>query len=213
MGREIVEGRFDFSDADEDMHSAVERGVTDRLGDLGAKLHAGRSRNDLVVADLRLWLLEAASGIRAQLAEMIRVLVARAREHDRTVMPGTTHARFAQPVTLGLHLLAHASALARDDGRFAQWAERTDVSPLGAGAIATSTLGLDPAATATRLGFARAFTNSIDAVGDRDFVQEFLADAAICATHLSRLAADLARWTTRRWAGPSSTRPTPPGPA
>jgi argininosuccinate lyase len=195
VGREIAEGRFVFADADEDVHSAVERGVTDRLGDLGAKLHAGRSRNDLVVTDLRLWLLEAAAGIRSQLAEMIGALVSRAREHDRAVMPGTTHGRFAQPVTLGHHLLSHATALARDDERFAQWVERSAVSPLGAGAIATSTLGLNPHAAAARLGFARAFANSIDAVGDRDFVQEFVADAAICATHLSRLAADLARWT------------------
>ena len=111
-------------------------------------------------------------------------------------MPGTTHARAAQPVTLGHHLLAHAWALLRDLERFDQWADRTSVSPLGAGALATSTLGLDPAATAGAARVrARRSTNSIDAVSDRDFVQEFLADAAICATHLSRLAADLARWT------------------
>ena len=110
-------------------------------------------------------------------------------------MPGTTHARAAQTVTLGHHLLAHAWALLRDLERFDQWAVRSSVSPLGAGALATSTLGLDPAAAAARLGFERPFDNSIDAVSDRDFVQEFLADAAICATHLSRLAADLARWT------------------
>jgi argininosuccinate lyase len=110
-------------------------------------------------------------------------------------MPGTTHARLAQPVTLGHHLLAHAWALARDLERFANWAVRASTSPLGAGAIATSTLGLDADMTAARLGFHRAFPNSIDAVSDRDFVQEFLAAAAICATHLSRLAADLARWT------------------
>ena len=126
---------------------------------------------------------------------LVRTLVARAREHAETVMPGTTHARAAQPVTLGHHLLAHAWALLRDLERFDQAAVRTSVSPLGAAALATSTLGLDPTQAATELGFRRAFDNSIDAVSDRDFVQEFLADAAICATHLSRLAADLARWT------------------
>jgi argininosuccinate lyase len=195
VGRQIADGTFAFDDADEDVHSAIERGVTDRLGDAGARLHAGRSRNDLVVTDLRLWLLAAARRLDGLATMLVRTLVARAREHADTVMPGTTHARAAQTVTLGHHLLAHAWALLRDLQRVEQWAARTSVSPLGAGALATSTLGLDPATSATRLGFTRAFENSIDAVSDRDFVQEFLADEAICATHLSRLAADLARWT------------------
>jgi argininosuccinate lyase len=195
VGRQIAEGGFTFDQADEDVHSAIERGVTDRLGDVGARLHAGRSRNDLVVTDLRLWLLAAGRRIEGLTTMLVRTLVARAREHVETVMPGTTHARPAQPVSLGLHLLAHAWALLRDLERFDQWAVRASTSPLGAGALATSTLGLDPEAAATRLGFQRPFDNSIDAVSDRDFVQEFLADASICATHLSRLAADLARWT------------------
>ena len=195
VGREIAEGEFAFDRADEDVHSAIERGVTDRLGDVGARLHAGRSRNDLVITDLRLWMLDAGRRIEGLITLLVRTLVARAREHAETVMPGTTHARAAQPVTLGHHLLAHAWALLRDLGRFDESAVRTSVSPLGAAALATSTLGLDPAQVGTELGFRRAFDNSIDAVSDRDFVQEFLADAAICATHLSRLAADLARWT------------------
>jgi argininosuccinate lyase len=195
VGRDIAEGRFAFHDADEDIHSAIERGVTERLGDLGAKLHAGRSRNDLVVTDLRLWLLTAGRRIDGLAGALVETLIARAREQAETVMPGTTHARLAQPVTLGHHLLAHAWALARDLDRLREWSERTSTSALGAGAIATSTLGLDPEATAVRLGMRRAFANSIDAVSDRDFVQEFLAVASICATHLSRLAADLARWT------------------
>ncbi len=184
------------------MHSAIERGVTDRLGDVGARLHAGRSRNDLVVTDLRLWLLAAGRRIDGLTTMLVRTLVERAREHAETIMSGTTHARPAQPVTLGHHLLAHAWALLRDIDRFDQWASRASTSPLGAGALATSTLGLDPAAAAARLGFRRPFENSIDAVSDRDFVQEFLADATICAGHLSRLAADLARWTdpTVGWA-------------
>jgi argininosuccinate lyase len=195
VGQLIAEGAFAFDPADEDVHSAIERGVTDRLGDVGARLHAGRSRNDLVVTDLRLWLLTAGRRIDGLVTMLVRTLVAQAREHAGTVMPGTTHARPAQPVTLGHHLLAHAWALLRDLERLDQWADRTSTSALGAGAIATSTLGLDPHAAATRMGFQRAFQNSIDAVSDRDFAQEFLADAAICATHLSRLAADLARWT------------------
>ncbi len=195
VGSDIASGRFVFSDLDEDIHSAVERGVTDRLGDIGAKLHAGRSRNDLVVTDLRLWMLGTASRIDEGVVSLIGALIARGREHSETAMPGTTHARLAQPVTLGHHLLAHAWGLARDLERLRDWSERTSTSPLGAGALATSTLGLDPGATATDLGMRRAFGNSIDAVSDRDFVQEYLAVATICATHLSRLAADLARWS------------------
>lgn len=195
IGHDIAESRFGIDPADEDIHSAIERAVTQRLGDLGAKLHAGRSRNDLVVTDLRLWLLAASHRIDGALTELIRTLVARAREHAETVMPGTTHARFAQPVTLGHHLLAHAWGLLRDRTRMHQWSDRTSTSGLGAGAIATSTLALDADMTATRLGMHRAFSNSIDAVSDRDFVMEFLADSAILAMHLSRIAADLTRWT------------------
>jgi argininosuccinate lyase len=195
VGREIADGTFAFEETDEDVHSAIERSITERLGDLGAKLHTGRSRNDLVVTDLRLWLLAAGRRVDGLAIMLVRTLIARAREHAETVMPGTTHARAAQPVTLGHHLMAHAWGLSRDLERIGEWSARTSTSAMGAGAIATSTLGLDPAATATRLGFPRAFANSIDAVSDRDFVLEFLADAAILAIHVSRLAADLARWT------------------
>jgi len=191
----LVTGAFAFDPADEDIHSAVERGVTALLGDLGAKLHAGRSRNDLVATDVRLHLLEIERTVVADLRTLAGVLVERARAHAADPMPGTTHGRAAQPITLGHHLCAHAWALTRDLDRFAGWRTRTSVSPLGAGAIATSTLGLDPAATAERLGFDRAFENSLDAVSDRDVLQECVAAAAICGTHLSRLAADLLRWT------------------
>jgi argininosuccinate lyase len=195
VGADIAEGRLEIDPADEDVHSVIERAVTERLGELGARLHAGRSRNDLVVTDLRLWVLAAGRRIEGEVAGLIEVLVARAREHAETLVPGTTHARFAQPVTLGHHLLAHAWGLARDLERFEQWAVRTSTSSLGAGALATSTLGLDPDMTAARLGFHRAFANSLDAVSDRDFAAEFVGVAAICAMHVSRLAADLARWT------------------
>ncbi len=200
VGAAIAEGSFSFDPADEDVHSAVERGVTERLGPLGARLHAGRSRNDLVVTDLRLWMLAAARRIDGLLVTLLRALVARAREHRATTMPGMTHGRPAQPVTLGHHLLAHAWALLRDRGRLADWARRASASPLGAGALATSTLGLDPRATAARLGFDRPFENSIDAVSDRDVVQELLAAWAILGTHLSRLAADVIRWNELGWA-------------
>ena len=191
----ILAGTFAFDPADEDIHSAVERGVTDLLGDLGARLHAGRSRNDLVATDVRLHLLTVQATVSADVRELGRVLVERARAHAADPMPGSTHVRPAQPITLGHHLCAHAWALARDLERFADWRRRASVSPLGAGALATSTLGLDPVATAERLGLDRAFDNSLDAVSDRDVLQECVAVAAICATHLSRLAADLLRWT------------------
>ena len=195
VGLAIADGTFVFDDADEDIHSAIERGVTEKLGDLGARLHAGRSRNDLVVTDVRLWVLGAGRRISGLTTMLVRTLVSIAREHAETVVPGTTHARLAQPVTLGHHLLAHAWALLRDVDRLDQWSVRTSTSPLGAGAIATSTLPLDPESTASRLGFLRAFDNSIDAVSDRDFALEFLADTAILSIHLSRLAADLMRFS------------------
>jgi argininosuccinate lyase len=195
IGRAIANGTFAFADVDEDVHSAIERGATERLGDLGARLHAGRSRNDLVITDLRLWLLDAGARIGDLLTGLVGVLVARARKHSDAPMPGTTHGRPAQAVTLGHHLLAHAWPLFRDLERFDGWAQRAAVSPLGAGALATTTLGLDPATTAADLGLPRAFENSIDAVSDRDVVLEFLGTASICAVHLSRLAADLLRWT------------------
>jgi argininosuccinate lyase len=199
----MLQGTFAFDPADEDIHSAVERGVTDLLGDLGAKLHAGRSRNDLVATDVKLHLLAVQRTVGADVRALGRVLVERARDHPADPMPGSTHVRPAQPITVGHHLCAHAWALARDLDRFADWRDRASVSPLGAGALATSTLGLDPVATAERLGFDRAFDNSLDAVSDRDVLQECVAVAAICGTHLSRLAADLLRWTDPAlgWAG------------
>ncbi|MFL5766613.1 MAG: argininosuccinate lyase, partial [Actinomycetota bacterium] len=195
VGEEIVSGTFNFDPSDEDVHSAIERGVTSRLGELGERLHAGRSRNDLVVTDLRLWSLAASARIQAELAQLLEVVRDRAREGIDVILPGTTHGRLAQPVTLGHHLMAHAFALLRDLERLEQWAERTRISPLGAGAIATSTLPLDPAATAKRLGLSGAFDNSMDAVSDRDFVMELLSVASILAMHLSRIAADLIRWS------------------
>jgi argininosuccinate lyase len=191
----VLAGRFSFDPADEDVHSAVERGVTDLLGDLGAKLHAGRSRNDLVATDVKLHLFGVQGTVGADVRALAQTLVARAREHAADPMPGATHVRPAQPITVGHHLAAHAWGLARDLDRFADWRRRASMSPLGAGALATSTLGLDPVATADRLGFDRPFENSLDAVSDRDALQECVAIASICATHLSRLAADLLRWT------------------
>ncbi len=203
VGDAIAGPGFAADPRDEDVHSVVERSVTERLGELGARLHAGRSRNDLVVTDLQLWLLGAGRRVDVLTRGLARELVERARDHTDTVMPGITHGRAAQVVTLGHHLCAHAWALTRDRERLAGWASRSAMSALGAGALATSTLGLDPERTAERLGFARAFANSLDAVSDRDFVQEWIAVLAILATHASRIGADLARWTDPGvgWAG------------
>jgi argininosuccinate lyase len=195
VGGEIADGTLPIDDADEDIHSVIERAVAERVGDLGGKLHTGRSRNDLVATDLRLWLLDAGRRIGGLSSMLVRTLTGSAREHAETVMPGTTHGRPAQPITLGHHLLAHAWALLRDLERLDQWSARASVSPLGAGAIATSTLGVNPDEAAERLGFLRSFANSLDAVSDRDFALEFLAVAAVLALHLSRLAADVIRFT------------------
>ena len=182
----------------EDVHLLVERTLIAELGDLGAKLHAGRSRNDLVVTDLRLWLLGACSEIQSQTERLVQVLAARAREGAEWVMPGLTHDRPAQVVTLGYYMAAHAFGLLRDLERLDDWAERAAVSPLGAGAIATSTLDLDPEATAERLGMTGPFDNALDAVADRDFVIEFVSCLSTLSMHVSRLAADLARWSEPR---------------
>ncbi|MCA1726941.1 MAG: argininosuccinate lyase, partial [Actinobacteria bacterium] len=193
MGAEIEAGTFAWTD-DEDVHTVVERALTDRLGALGAKIHAARSRNDLVATDLRLWSIDAARSLANAAAGLAEALAARAAEHSGAIMPGYTHLQRAQPVTLGHHLLAHAFPLVRDAERLLRAAEAAGTSPLGAGALAGSTITLDTDATAGRLGLAGAFENSIDAVSDRDFALELLSACAITAVHLSRLAEDLVLW-------------------
>jgi argininosuccinate lyase/argininosuccinate synthase len=192
-------GSFPFTDADEDVHVAVERVLTERLGDLGQKVHTGRSRNDLVVTDLRLWVVEAAHDLAGRARALAMALVERAEEHAGTLLPGFTHLQRAQPVTLGHHLLAHAHPLARDADRLDRAAAAADVSSLGAGALAGSTLGLDPAATATDVGMSDSFPNSIDAVADRDFALEFLAACLSTGVHLSRLGEDLVLWCSEEF--------------
>ena len=191
-------GEFPFDEGDEDVHSALERVLTERLGDVGAKVHAGRSRNDLVVTDLRLWVREAARDLAAGATKLAAALGNRAEEQAETIMPGYTHLQRAQPVTLGHHLLAHAFPLARDVERFRHAAESAGTSGLGAGALATSTLGLDPAGTAAGLGFG-AFENSIDAVSDRDFALDFLSACVSTAVHVSRLGEDLVLWCSQEF--------------
>lgn len=184
------------SNEDEDVHSAIERVLTERLGPLGAKVHAGRSRNDQVATALRLWAKDATSECSLAVAALIEALVRRAEENVGVLAPGYTHLQRAQPVTLGHWLCAHAQAFARDLERFRAAMRAADVSPLGAGALAGSTLGIDPRVTAEELGFSRAFANSIDAVSDRDFLLDAAYACASALTHLSRLAEEIVLWSS-----------------
>ncbi|HEX6755420.1 MAG TPA: argininosuccinate lyase, partial [Mycobacteriales bacterium] len=198
---DVRSGAFGWTPEDEDVHTALERGLLERLGPLGGKLRAGRSRNDQVATDLRLYLRDAARQVAGAVAGLESALVARAEEHKDAAMPGMTHLQHAQPVLLAHHLLAHVHALARDVDRLRDWDERAAVSPLGAGALAGSSLPLDPLATAAELGFRTAAANSLDAVSDRDFVAEFLFAAALLGVHLSRLGEEICLWATSefRW--------------
>jgi argininosuccinate lyase len=185
-----------IDESDEDVHSAIERVLTERLGPLGAKVHAGRSRNDQVATALRLWAREQITLVRAAVADLVEVLADRAEEHVDTLVPGYTHLQRAQPVTLGHWLCAHAWAFARDLRRFDAAHATADVSPLGAGALATSTFGLDPKIAADELGFARSFDNSIDAVSARDFLLDAAYACSTALTHLSRLAEEIVLWSS-----------------
>ena len=198
--RELGDGSFAFARTDEDVHTAVERRVTELAGDAGAKLHTGRSRNDQVATDLRLWLRREGCIAAARTHELQVALLARAIEAgDDVYLPGYTHLQRAQPVLLAHHLLAHFWALARDVHRWRDALARADVSPLGAGALAGSSLPLDPEGVAHDLGFARPFENSLDAVSDRDFVAEALFVAALEQVHLSRIGEELVLWSTEEF--------------
>ncbi len=188
-------GELSF-EGDEDVHCLVERLLTQELGDLGARIHAGRSRNDLVVADLRLWCRSEADVVVGSIISLVEVLGRVAAPHVHTVMPGYTHLQRAQPVSLSFHLLAHGFALVRDGWRFVAARNAADVSPLGAGALGGNTLGLDPSVGASTLGFGAAFDNAMDAVSERDFACDFLYAAALCGVHLSRLAEEIVLWTS-----------------
>jgi argininosuccinate lyase len=193
---ELDDGSFVFAPDDEDIHTAVERRVTELAGDVGAKLHTGRSRNDQVATDLRLFAKREVHRLAADVIVLQEVLLARAVEADGVYLPGYTHLQRAQPVLLAHHLLAHGWALARDVDRLIATADRLDVSPLGAGALAGSSLPLDPDGVADDLGFAARFENSLDAVSDRDFVAETLFDVALLGIHLSRIGEELVLWST-----------------
>ena len=200
LAADVASGAFAPGPDDEDVHTAIERGLLERLGPLGGRLRAGRSRNDQVATDFRLYLRDQARLIAAEIVALQAALLDQAENHVDTISPGFTHLQHAQPVSFGHEIAKHVHALARDIDRLRDWDERAALSPLGAGALAGSSLGLDPQAVAAELGFRGALANSIDAVSDRDWVAEFLFVAAMIGVHLSRIGEEVVLWTSREFA-------------
>ncbi|MCE1180054.1 MAG: argininosuccinate lyase [Micrococcales bacterium] len=197
---DVESGAFVPAEDDEDVHTALERGLIDRAGaDVGGRLRAGRSRNDQVATLFRMYLRDHARSVAALVLDVVDALVAQSREHATVAMPGRTHLQHAQPVLLAHHLLAHAWALLRDVERLRDWDARTALSPYGSGALAGSSLGLDPEAVAADLGFDGAVENSIDGTASRDFVAEFAFVAAMTAVDISRLAEEVVLWATKEF--------------
>lgn len=193
---EFASGAFVAGPRDEDVHSAIERRATELAGDVGAKLHTGRSRNDQVATTLRLFTRDAVTEVASATLDLASSLVSIGAGFPDAYLPGYTHLQRAQPVLLTHHLNSHVVALLRDADRLLDARDRLEVSPLGAGAVAGTSLPLVPSATAALLGFAEAFMNSMDAVSDRDFVAETLFDVALLGVHLSRMGEELVLWTT-----------------
>jgi argininosuccinate lyase len=196
---EIERGEFTWQLALEDVHLNIERRLTELVGDAGKRLHTGRSRNDQVATDVRLWLRGEIDAIAALLRDVQRALVAQAAMHASTIMPGFTHLQVAQPVTFGHHLLAYVEMFERDAERLADARRRLNRLPLGAAALAGTSFPIDRAFVAQRLGFDGLCENSLDAVSDRDFAIEFCAAAALVMTHVSRLAEELVLWMSPRY--------------
>jgi len=194
--REIESGKFKWDHDCEDVHMNIETALIRKIGAVGKKLHTGRSRNDQVATDIRLWLISKIRSGAHEIQNLQKALVALAEKECDTVIPGYTHLQRAQPVLLAHHLLAYVEMFSRDAERFADCAKRANLCPLGAGAIAGSTLKLDRAYVAKLLGFAGVTQNSMDAVSDRDFIVEFHAAAALTGAHLSRLAEDTILWSS-----------------
>jgi argininosuccinate lyase len=214
--RELADGEFRFSEGDEDIHMAIERRVTELAGRVGGKLHTARSRNDQVATDVAMFVRAHAHRAVEQTSQLALTLADLAERHLDWGMPGYTHLQRAQPVYLSHHLLAYCWMLIRDRDRFAAVTAATDALPLGAGALAGVNFDTDREMVARELGFARVAENSIDAVSNRDFVLDYLAAAATCATHLSRLGAEIVLWSSEEfgfcevadaWASGSSIMP------
>ena len=199
ISQEVQAGTLSPSADDEDVHTFVERVLIARIGDAGAKLRAGRSRNDQAANNLKLYLREQVRLIGAMLVELLDAIAAQSDTHAASVCPGFTHLQSAQPVTFGHWLMAHGQVLARDASRLQDWERRSGQSPLGAAALAGSAIALTPELSAKALGYDAPCENSVDAVGARDHVAEFLFVAAMLATNLSRLAEEVTLWTSRQF--------------
>jgi argininosuccinate lyase len=216
VASELADGSFPFADGDEDIHMAIERRVTELAGPVGGKLHTARSRNDQVATGVAMFVRARASSAEEGVAGLASALIAAAEAHLDWPMPGYTHLQRAQPVYLGHHLLAYVWMLVRDRSRFADVRAAADVLPLGAGALAGVNFDTDRELVARELGFSAVAPNSIDAVSNRDFVLDYLAAAATCATHLSRLGGEIVLWSSEEfgfctvsdaWASGSSIMP------
>ena len=194
--QEIEAGTFKIDPALEDIHMHVEARLTELIGEPAGRLHTARSRNDQVATDFRLWVRDAVDNLSEAIKDLQGALLDIAEEHADTVMPGFTHLQTAQPVTFGHHLMAYVEMMGRDSGRLTDCRARLNESPLGSAALAGTSFPIDREMTSDALGFTRPTRNSLDAVSDRDFALEFLSAAAICATHLSRLAEELVLWST-----------------
>ncbi len=198
--QQVSNGSFTPHDGDEDVHSALERGLTEKLGPVGGALRAGRSRNDQVTTDLRLFAMDHILEIAGLITLLQTAILEKAAEYVNDPAPGFTHIQHAQPVSFGHELAKHAHAFARDLDRINDWLARTSVSSLGAGALAGSSLALEPAFTAKNLGFDSTFANSIDAVSDRDYVAEALFVMAMIGNHLSRIGEEWTLWSSQEFA-------------
>jgi len=197
--REIEQGGFAWSEAFEDVHMNIEARLTERIGDAGKKLHTGRSRNDQVATDIRLYLRDGIDGLAIDLRQLVRELAVLAEREHATIMPGFTHLQVAQPVTFGHHMLAWAEMLLRDLDRLADCRRRMNRMPLGAAALAGTTFPIDRDYTSGLLGFDAPSGNSLDAVSDRDFAIEFVAAASLIMMHLSRMSEELIIWSTSQF--------------
>ncbi len=196
---DIDAGRVVFDVAAEDIHMNIEQLLTQKLGDLGKKLHTARSRNDQIALDLRLWLRKQLTDTEESLRQLIRVLLEKAEQHTDTVMPGYTHLQIAQPITFAHHLMAYVQMFSRDISRFADCAARMNQCPLGSGALAGTTFPINRKQTAAALGFDAPCANSLDGVSDRDFALEFMADASIMMMHLSRFCEEIVLWSSHEY--------------
>lgn len=196
LAKEIGSGKFTFNSTDEDVHSAIERGLIEKCGPIGGAIRAGRSRNDLVVTDFKLYLIDHLLEIATAVTNLVIVLNIKAEENLKVVSPGFTHTQHAQPVTFAQELSKHSQALLRDIARIFDWLDRNSKSPFGAGALAGTSLVPQPEKIASELGFSSAMENSIDAVSDRDFVAEALFVFAMLGVHLSRIGEEFILWSS-----------------